>query len=98
MNNLKELDLSRCSKITDAGIKHVLAIQNLEKLHVSETGLTSNGVVLLSSLQNLNLLDLGGISITDEALCSLQVNMFNLPFIMLKIFTLRTMKFTCMSC
>ncbi|XP_065012384.1 uncharacterized protein LOC135586076 isoform X6 [Musa acuminata AAA Group] len=73
MNNLKELDLSRCSKITDAGIKHVLAIQNLEKLHVSETGLTSNGVVLLSSLQNLNLLDLGGISITDEALCSLQV-------------------------
>ncbi|XP_008783847.2 putative adenylate cyclase regulatory protein isoform X1 [Phoenix dactylifera] len=73
MTSLKELDLSRCSKITDAGLKHVLSIKNLEKLCISETGLTADGVMLLSSLSNLCLLDIGGIPVTDKALSSLQV-------------------------
>ncbi|VAH82079.1 unnamed protein product [Triticum turgidum subsp. durum] len=70
---LKELDLSRCSRITDAGIKHIVSIDSLEKLHLSETGLTDNGVMLISALKGLNLLDLGGIHMTDKALRSLQV-------------------------
>jgi hypothetical protein len=73
MNTLKELDLSRCSKISDAGIKHIVTIESLEKLHLSETGLTDNGVMAVSSLTNLRLLDLGGIHMTDKALRSLQV-------------------------
>ncbi|XP_010915656.1 uncharacterized protein [Elaeis guineensis] len=73
MTSLKELDLSRCSKITDAGLKHVLSIKNLEKLCISETRLTADGVMLLSSLSNLRLLDIGGIPVTDKALSSLQV-------------------------
>lgn len=73
MNTLKELDLSRCSKISDAGIKHIVTIESLEKLHLSETGLTDNGVMAISSLKNLCFLDLGGIHMTDKALQYLQV-------------------------
>lgn len=73
MSTLKELDLSRCSEISDAGIRHIATIESLEKLHVSETGLTDNGIMAISSLKNLHLLDLGGIRITDKALRSLQV-------------------------
>lgn len=73
LSNLKELDLSRCSKVTDAGIKHVLSTPSLEKFFVSETGFTADGVKLLSCLANLRALDLGGIPVTDKALCSLQV-------------------------
>ncbi|KAL0905996.1 hypothetical protein M5K25_024455 [Dendrobium thyrsiflorum] len=71
-SSLNELDLSRCSKITDAGIKHLLSIATLEKLCVSETGLTADGVLSLSSFVNLRVLDLGGIPVTDTALSSLQ--------------------------
>uniref|UniRef100_A0ACD5TKH1 Uncharacterized protein n=1 Tax=Avena sativa TaxID=4498 RepID=A0ACD5TKH1_AVESA len=73
MGTLKELDLSRCSRISDAGIKHIVSIDCLQKLHLSDTGLTDNGVMLLSALKNLQLLDLGGIHMTDKALRSLQV-------------------------
>ncbi|KXG21547.1 uncharacterized protein LOC8055749 isoform X1 [Sorghum bicolor] len=73
MNTLKDLDLSRCKKISDAGIKHIVTIESLEKLHLSETELTNNGVMLISSLTNLSFLDLGGILMTDKSLQSLQV-------------------------
>ncbi|GAV65775.1 LRR_6 domain-containing protein [Cephalotus follicularis] len=73
MTSLMELDLSRCTKVTDAGVKHLLSISTLQRLHISETGLTANGVALLSSLTNLSVLDLGGLPVTDQALSSLQV-------------------------
>ncbi|KAF8380070.1 hypothetical protein HHK36_027540 [Tetracentron sinense] len=73
MASLKEVDLSRCLKITDAGIMHLLSIPNLEKLCISETRLTADGVALLASLRKLSVLDLGGLPVTDLALCSLQV-------------------------
>ncbi|GFP86722.1 hypothetical protein PHJA_000816000 [Phtheirospermum japonicum] len=70
--SLKELDLSRCSKVTDAGIRSLLSVPSLEKLCVSETGVTADGVALLASLTNLLVLDLGGLPVTDSALSSLQ--------------------------
>nr|XP_043611680.1 internalin I [Erigeron canadensis] len=73
MNCLKELDLSRCSKVNDVGIRHLLSIQTIEKLFISETSVTTNGVMLLSSLTRLSKLDLGGLFISDMALTSLQV-------------------------
>ncbi|KAF7151730.1 hypothetical protein RHSIM_Rhsim02G0242800 [Rhododendron simsii] len=73
MTNLKEVDLSQCSKVTDAGIRHLLSVSTLEKLHIAETGVTAEGISLLSSLVNLSLLDLGGLPVTDRALTSLQV-------------------------
>lgn len=79
MATLKEVDLSRCVKVTDAGIRHLLSISTLEKLRVSETGLTADGIALLASLLNLSVLDLGGLPVTDKALNSLQVLFFS-PF------------------
>ncbi|KAK1358984.1 hypothetical protein POM88_043458 [Heracleum sosnowskyi] len=72
MKSLRKLDLSRCPKITKAGIKHLLSIPTLEELNISQTGVTSDGVSLLSSLKNLSMLDLGGLPVLDDALCSLQ--------------------------
>ncbi|XP_047337394.1 toll-like receptor 13 isoform X2 [Impatiens glandulifera] len=73
MATLKVMDLSRCSKINDAGIEHLLSIQSLEELYIPETGVTSRGISLLSSLTNLHTLDLGGLPVTDVALSSLRV-------------------------
>ncbi|RAL50994.1 hypothetical protein DM860_005350 [Cuscuta australis] len=72
MTSLKELDLSYCPKITDAGIRHLLSIPKLEKLWIARTSITAEGVILLSSLTNLSVLDLGGLPVTDIALGSLQ--------------------------
>ncbi|CAJ1937272.1 unnamed protein product [Sphenostylis stenocarpa] len=72
MTTLRELDLSRCGRINDAGINHLLSVPNLEKLHISETDVTAKGVKLLASLENLSLLDLGGLPVDDESLTSLQ--------------------------
>ncbi|KNA13231.1 hypothetical protein SOVF_118760 [Spinacia oleracea] len=72
MTSLKQLDLSRCTKVTDAGIKHLLSISQLEKLHLSQTGVTADGIKLLPALRNLSTLDLGGLPVSDLALSSLQ--------------------------
>ncbi|XVF12981.1 hypothetical protein REPUB_Repub08aG0167200 [Reevesia pubescens] len=72
MTGLKEVDLSRCMKVSDPGVRHLISISTLEKLWISETGITANGVVLLSSLKNLSVLDLGGLPVTDTTLDSLQ--------------------------
>lgn len=77
MNSLKELDLSRCSKVNDAGINHILSIPNLEKLHISKTGVTAKGIKLLASLRKLSFLDLGGLPMDDACLASLQVFLFS---------------------
>ncbi|KAJ4899622.1 Leucine-rich repeat (LRR) family protein [Raphanus sativus] len=69
---LKELDLSRCSKVTDAGMKHLQSVVNLEKLWISQTGVKEAGISLLASLKKLSLLDLGGLPVTDHNLSSLQ--------------------------
>ncbi|GKV31729.1 hypothetical protein SLEP1_g40397 [Rubroshorea leprosula] len=34
MTNLKEVDLSRCMKVTDAGVSHLVSISTLEKLWI----------------------------------------------------------------
>lgn len=73
---LKELDLSRCSKVTDAGMKHLQSVVNLEKLWISQTGVKEAGISLLASLKKLSLLDLGGLPVTDHNLSSLQVPRF----------------------
>ncbi|KAL3844482.1 hypothetical protein ACJIZ3_001885 [Penstemon smallii] len=72
MTSLTEVDLSRCSKITDAGVRHLLSVPALAKLCISETSVTANGIALLGSLTNLLVLDLGGLPVTDSALKSLK--------------------------
>ncbi|KAJ4849498.1 hypothetical protein Tsubulata_005810 [Turnera subulata] len=73
MTCLKELDVSRCAKVNDAGVRNLLSISTLEVLRIPETGVTANGVALLSPLRNLSALDLGGLPVTDKSLNALQV-------------------------
>ncbi|KAK7318110.1 hypothetical protein RJT34_02808 [Clitoria ternatea] len=73
MSSLQELDLSRCFKVNDAVINHILSIPNLEKLRISETAVTAKGIKLLAFHTNLSLLDLGGLPVDDMSLISLQV-------------------------
>lgn len=77
MTSLKEVDISRCAKVTDAGIRHLVSISTLQILRISETGVTADGIKLLSSLTALFVLDLGGLPVTDTALSSLQVLIFS---------------------
>eukprot|EP00258_Populus_trichocarpa_P037964 XP_024453983.1 uncharacterized protein LOC7472709 isoform X2 [Populus trichocarpa] len=72
MTSLKEVDISRCAKVTDAGIRHLVSISTLQILRISETGVTADGIKLLSSLTTLFVLDLGDLPVTDTALSSLQ--------------------------
>ncbi|KAG9448297.1 hypothetical protein H6P81_014425 [Aristolochia fimbriata] len=72
MTSLKELDLSRCSKITDAGYEHLLSVPNLEKLFISGTGITTKALMRLSSFRKMHALDLGGLPVTDLVLSSVK--------------------------
>lgn len=76
--SLREINLSRCAKVTDTGIMYLSTLPTLRKLWISQTGLTSRGITVLSKLHNLALLDLGGLPVTDEVLSSLQVASYNL--------------------
>uniref|UniRef100_A0A7N1A502 Uncharacterized protein n=1 Tax=Kalanchoe fedtschenkoi TaxID=63787 RepID=A0A7N1A502_KALFE len=73
LTSLKELDLSRCARVTDTGFTYLLTLPNIQKLWISETGLTALAITRLSSFKDLSLLDLGGLPVTDQALSSLQV-------------------------
>ncbi|KAH9309712.1 hypothetical protein KI387_037623, partial [Taxus chinensis] len=72
MTTLEELDLSRCSKVTDAGVEHLLSLSSLKKLSISETGIRANGAARLYILTSLTSLDMGGLPITDSVVSSLQ--------------------------
>ncbi|KAK8955705.1 hypothetical protein KSP40_PGU021175 [Platanthera guangdongensis] len=72
-SRLKELDMSRCSKITDAGIKQLLSIKSLRKLEVFQTGQQDNDVAKVSHIKKMGLLDKGLIRRSDSALNSLYV-------------------------
>jgi len=38
ITTLEELDLSRCSRVTNADLEHLLSLPNLKMLSISETG------------------------------------------------------------
>ncbi|CAI0441162.1 unnamed protein product [Linum tenue] len=73
LTRLKEVDLSRCVKVTDVGIRHLTFISTLEVLRLSGTSPTEDGIMLLSSLRELSVLELGDLPVTDRVLSSLQV-------------------------
>ncbi|KAJ7296604.1 hypothetical protein O6H91_Y112600 [Diphasiastrum complanatum] len=73
LRQLEALELSRCAKVTDEGLEHLLCLISLTKLGLSETGVGPVGVARLSMLPNLTYLDLGGLPVSDSQLAALQV-------------------------
>ncbi|MCI0682906.1 MAG: sigma-70 family RNA polymerase sigma factor [Gemmataceae bacterium] len=52
--------------VTDAGVKHLAALPNLNTLWLSWTNTTEAGLKDIARLQNLHTLRLGGVPVTDE--------------------------------
>jgi Leucine-rich repeat (LRR) protein len=62
------LDLRDCRQVTDAGLKELTGMNNLQSLDLSNTGVTDAGLKQLSGFKNLNSLNLMGTVVTDAGL------------------------------
>jgi Leucine-rich repeat (LRR) protein len=69
--SLKTLTLYNV-QISDRGIKHVAALQELELLSLTLTPVSTTGLAQLSALTNLRTLMLGGTRLTDQDLVHLK--------------------------
>jgi Leucine-rich repeat (LRR) protein len=65
---LRRLNLWGAAKITNAGVKEVGRIRELEKLDLSHTKITDTGLNHLAALTQMRSLDLRGTEITDTGL------------------------------
>ncbi len=70
--NVKEVDF-RNRSLTDAGLRHLRGLGELQSLSLSDTQVTDAGLVQLESLTHLRELDLMRTSVTDAGLAHLQV-------------------------
>ncbi|WP_138086749.1 c-type cytochrome domain-containing protein [Phragmitibacter flavus] len=62
------------TKITDAGLAYVAGMDNLERLHLENTGITDEGLSHLGRLTKLEYLNLYGTKVTDAGLAKLANN------------------------
>lgn len=69
--NLRWLDLGG-TKVTDAGLKSIATMPNLERLHLERTAITDAGIARLAVLSDLQYLNIYGTAISDAGLASLQ--------------------------
>ena len=68
LKQLKILRLRRCG-MTDAGLEHLVALENLEQLHLlyNSSNITDAGMEPVGKLPNLRLLDLRGCTLIGDA-------------------------------
>jgi DNA-binding response OmpR family regulator len=67
LRDLRFLSLAE-TKVGDKGLQHLLALQELEELHLDHTEITDDGLALLEALPNLRILDLKGTRVSDAGL------------------------------
>jgi len=68
LQQLEELYLISCGKITDDGARELAKLQQLSYLRLDGTAVTITGLKQISKLKNLSSLSLWGSEITDEGL------------------------------
>lgn len=74
--NLRSLDLSKCSNLTDTGLQPISELVNLTYLDLPRTKITNTGLQYLSKLVNLTYLNLQGCrGVTDAGPLSQLVNL-----------------------
>lgn len=66
-DKIASLDVAR-TKVTDAGLKAVVAMKNLTELHLENTGIGDAGLDHLKGLSNLEYLNLYNTKVTDAGL------------------------------
>ncbi len=80
LTSLRDLRLTRCPRVTSAGLKHLSQLRNLEGLTLEGTSLTDDGLRHLANLTNLQRLTLAGSNLTDDGLRHLS-NLTNLEWL-----------------
>ncbi len=71
LSQLKHLQwlVIRGSKLTDSGLKHLVGLQEIQRLNVTyDKGITGAGMKELANLANLQSLNLAGTGVTDQGL------------------------------
>lgn len=68
---LRTLDVFRCLKITDAGLKHIKELNSLRSLKLEDTNITDAGIKELVELDNLTRLQLRSHRISDKGIAEL---------------------------
>ncbi|MDB5325760.1 MAG: hypothetical protein JWM57_1329 [Phycisphaerales bacterium] len=71
LSKFNELNLSG-SSVTDAGIRHLKAVEELEQLDVCETAVTVDGLLQLQQLPKLRVIAISRAQYSDEALAKLK--------------------------
>jgi len=69
-NKIASLDLAR-SKVTDAGLAKVVAMKNLQELHLENTATSDAGLAHLKGLASLEYLNLYNTKVTDAGIAKL---------------------------
>lgn len=71
LDNLRFLSLAG-TRVTNAGLEHLLALKSLQELHLDYTQITDEGLSLVATLQGLQVLDLKGTAVTDAGIACLK--------------------------
>ena len=69
---LRKLDVGQNDDITDAGLKHLSKLTNLEVLVIHDTGITDAGLAHLKGMKKLSSIWMGGTDFADEGLAYLK--------------------------
>jgi hypothetical protein len=69
LSNLVELFIR--GPLTDAGLRHLIALQNLATLAIDSEHVTAEGIAVLAELPNLNYVHLDTPSLTDDGIAAL---------------------------
>jgi hypothetical protein len=72
MTELEELYIWEARSVTDAGVAHLAGLRNLRMVHINDSNLTDDSLVLLSSLPRIEELSLEQNHFSDEGLRRLQ--------------------------
>lgn len=70
LDNLRFLSLAE-TRVTDAGLQHLLSLKGLQELHLDHTAITDQGLAVVAALQSLQVLDLKDTPITDAGIACL---------------------------
>jgi hypothetical protein len=72
MTELRQLYIWDARSVTDAGVSHLRNLRNLREIHINNSKITDDSLVLLSSLPSMEKLSFQGNHFSDEGLVRLQ--------------------------
>src|SRR5262249_41261407 len=68
LTNLRALAVYGTGLVTDAGLKHLTALKDLEVLYLSSTNISDTGLKDLAAFKNLRMISISSDKVTDKGL------------------------------